>query len=66
MAATGAQAGFLPVAAPASAFAMSPNQHYKTDEEYVFAGAEALRTEYKTITDAGLFVQIDDAHLPFM
>jgi 5-methyltetrahydropteroyltriglutamate--homocysteine methyltransferase len=44
---------------------MSPNQHYKTDEEYMFAGAEALRTEYKTITDAGLFVQIDDAHLPF-
>ncbi len=31
----------------------------------MFAGAEALRTEYKTITDAGLFVQIDDAHLPF-
>ena len=44
---------------------MSPNQYYKTDEEYMFAGAEALRTEYKTITDAGLFVQIDDAHLPF-
>jgi len=65
MAAAGAKAGFLPVAAPASAFSMSPNQHYKTDEEYVYAGAEALRTEYKTITDAGLFVQIDDAHLPF-
>jgi len=62
----GARAGFLPVAAPASAFAMSPNNYYKTDEEYMFAGAEALREEYKAITDAGLFVQIDDAHLPFM
>jgi 5-methyltetrahydropteroyltriglutamate--homocysteine methyltransferase len=62
----GARSGFLPVAAPASAFSMSPNQHYKTDEEYMFAGAEALREEYKTIIESGLFVQIDDAHLPFM
>lgn len=66
MAAAGATSGFLPVAAPASAFAMSPNSYYKTDEEYMFAGAEALRVEYQAITDAGLFVQIDDAHLPFM
>jgi 5-methyltetrahydropteroyltriglutamate--homocysteine methyltransferase len=66
MAAAGAKAGFLPVAAPASAFSMSPNNYYKTDEEYMFAGAEALREEYKAITSAGLFVQIDDAHLPFM
>jgi 5-methyltetrahydropteroyltriglutamate--homocysteine methyltransferase len=61
-----AAAGFLPVAAPASAFSMSPNEHYGSDEEYMFAGAEALREEYKTIVDSGLFVQIDDAHLPFM
>jgi 5-methyltetrahydropteroyltriglutamate--homocysteine methyltransferase len=65
MKAAGAKQGFLPVVAPASAFAMSPNQYYKTDEEYMFAGAEALREEYKAIVDAGLFVQIDDAHLPF-
>ena len=65
MTAAGATAGFLPVAAPASAFALSPNQYYKTDEEFMFAGAEALREEYQAITDAGLFVQIDDAHLPF-
>ena len=45
---------------------MSPNEHYKSDEEYMFAGAEALREEYKTIIESGLFVQIDDAHLPFM
>jgi 5-methyltetrahydropteroyltriglutamate--homocysteine methyltransferase len=44
---------------------MSPNEYYGSDEEYIFAGAEALRTEYKAITDAGLYVQIDDAHLPF-
>src|SRR5688572_3276460 len=62
----GARFGFLPVAAPASAFSMSPNEYYKTDEEYMAAGAEALREEYRTIIESGLFVQIDDAHLPFM
>ena len=61
----GAKRGFLPVAAPASAFAMSPNQYYESDEEFMFAGAEALREEYTAIVDSGLFVQIDDAHLPF-
>jgi 5-methyltetrahydropteroyltriglutamate--homocysteine methyltransferase len=66
MKAAGATAGFLPVAAPASAFAMSPNNFYKSDEEYMFAGAEALREEYRAITAAGLYVQVDDAHLPFM
>jgi 5-methyltetrahydropteroyltriglutamate--homocysteine methyltransferase len=63
---SGANAAFLPVAAPASAFSMSPNEYYESDEEYMFAGAEALREEYKTIIDSGLYVQIDDAHLPFM
>jgi 5-methyltetrahydropteroyltriglutamate--homocysteine methyltransferase len=66
VAAASAHAGFLPVVAPASATALSPNHYYKTDEEYIYAMAEALRVEYKTILDAGLFVQIDDAHLPFM
>ena len=61
-----AKLGFLPVAAPASAFSMSPNEYYKSDEEYMLAGAEALREEYKAIIEAGLYVQIDDAHLPFM
>jgi 5-methyltetrahydropteroyltriglutamate--homocysteine methyltransferase len=62
----GAEFGFLPVAAPASAFSMSPNQYYATDEEFIYAGAEALRVEYETIVESGLYVQIDDAHLPFM
>lgn len=63
---SGAAEGFLPVAAPASAFALSPNRYYKTDEEYMHAAAEALREEYVAIVEAGLYVQIDDAHMPFM
>ena len=52
---------FLPVAAPASAIPDRRNEYYATNEECVFALAEAMRTEYKTIVDAGLLVQIDDA-----
>jgi len=66
VAATKAHAGFLPVVAPASATAISPNEYYKTEEEYIYAIADALRVEYKTILESGLFVQIDDAYLPFM
>jgi 5-methyltetrahydropteroyltriglutamate--homocysteine methyltransferase len=57
--------GFLPVVAPASAVAISPNRHYKTEVEYIFAVADALREEYRAIVDAGLIAQIDDAHIPF-
>lgn len=52
---------FLPVAAPASAIPDRRNEYYATNEECVFALADAMRTEYKTIVDAGLLVQIDDA-----
>lgn len=52
---------FLPVAAPASAIPDRRNEYYSTNEDCVFALADAMRTEYKTIADAGLVVQIDDA-----
>jgi len=53
--------GFLPVAAPASVIPDRRNEYYKTDEELVYAIADAMRVEYKAIIDAGLVVQIDDA-----
>ena len=53
---------FLPVVAPASAYWLQ-NEHYSTEEEFVFALADALRHEYKAIVDAGLLVQVDDAVL---
>ena len=34
--------------------------HYKTDEEFLFACADAMREEYKAIIDAGLILQLDD------
>ena len=50
MAATGAAEGFLTSVAPAS-FARGEDLHYKTEEEFVFAAAEAMREEYKAIID---------------
>ena len=52
---------FLPVVAPASAIPDRKNEYYATDEECVVALAEALRTEYRAIVDAGLLLQVDDA-----
>ncbi|MBV8949021.1 MAG: cobalamin-independent methionine synthase II family protein [Solirubrobacterales bacterium] len=51
---------FLPVVAPASAYWLQ-NEYYSSDEEFVFALADALREEYRAIVDAGLLVQVDDA-----
>ncbi len=59
-------AGFLPVVAPASALPGAKNEHYKNEEAYLTALADALHREYKAVVDAGLYVQVDDAFLPYM
>ncbi|HEY1597047.1 MAG TPA: cobalamin-independent methionine synthase II family protein [Thermoleophilaceae bacterium] len=53
---------FLPVVAPASAYWLQ-NEHYGSEEEFVFALADAMHDEYKTIVDNGLLLQVDDAVL---
>jgi 5-methyltetrahydropteroyltriglutamate--homocysteine methyltransferase len=55
---------FLTTTAPASIEVGRKNEYYKSDEEFLFALADALRVEYETIAKAGLNVQIDDAWLP--
>ncbi len=52
---------FLPVAAPSSVIPDRKNEYYKNEEDLQIAIAEAMRTEYKTIIDAGFLVQLDDA-----
>lgn len=54
---------FLPAISPANVEFWIRNQHYRSDEEYIFALADALHEEYKAITDAGLLLQIDDPRL---
>ena len=52
---------FLPVAAPSSTIPDRRNEYYRNDEDLLVALAEAMRTEYRTIVDAGFLLQIDDA-----
>ena len=40
------------------------NEYYSTDEEYLFALADAIKHEYKAVVDAGFILQIDDPALP--
>jgi 5-methyltetrahydropteroyltriglutamate--homocysteine methyltransferase len=51
--------GFLTAIAPGSASRVR-NDFYATDEEHLFAWAEALRDEYRAIVEAGLVLQLDD------
>jgi 5-methyltetrahydropteroyltriglutamate--homocysteine methyltransferase len=60
---TGVTAGFLPVVAPASVVPNRSDEHYRTEEEALFAIADALHEEYAAIVQSGLLVQIDDAFL---
>lgn len=57
---------FMTAVAPASTAYDGVNEYYASDEEYVFAVAEALREEYLAIHRAGLLVQVDDAALANM
>ena len=45
--------------APGSA-ARIGNSYYKTEEELLYACADAMRDEYQAILDAGLILQLDD------
>jgi 5-methyltetrahydropteroyltriglutamate--homocysteine methyltransferase len=52
---------FLPVAAPASVIPDRKNEYYPSEDACLLAIAEAMRTEYRMIADAGFLVQLDDA-----
>jgi len=59
LAAAGIDEGFMTSVAPGSASRIG-NEYYKTEEELIFACADAMREEYKAIVDAGLILQLDD------
>jgi 5-methyltetrahydropteroyltriglutamate--homocysteine methyltransferase len=63
MAAAGVEEAFMCSISPGS-FARGEDLYYQTEEEFVFASAEAMREEYKAIVDAGIVLQIDDPSLP--
>jgi 5-methyltetrahydropteroyltriglutamate--homocysteine methyltransferase len=50
---------FSSAASPGVVSIFFANEYYATDEEYVFAIAEAMRYEYEAIAAAGAIVQLD-------
>lgn len=57
--AAGFEDGFMTAVSPGSASRIG-NEYYKTEEEFIYACADAMREEYKAIIDGGLILQIDD------
>ncbi|MBV8847492.1 MAG: cobalamin-independent methionine synthase II family protein [Bryobacterales bacterium] len=66
LAASGAkpEEAFMCVLAPGWIEHFFHNEYYKTDEDYLFALADAMKQEYKAIVDAGFILQLDDPALP--
>jgi 5-methyltetrahydropteroyltriglutamate--homocysteine methyltransferase len=58
----GAEEAFMTAVSPAT-LQILPNEYYKSQEDYTWALAEAIREEYKAVVDAGFILQIDDPAL---
>lgn len=63
-AATNPEEMFMCVLAPGWLEHFFYNEYYENEEDYVFALADAMKHEYKAVTDAGFVLQIDDPALP--
>jgi 5-methyltetrahydropteroyltriglutamate--homocysteine methyltransferase len=55
---------FMPVIAPGWLDHFIFNEYYKTEEEFLFALADAVAEEYRAVVAAGFVLQIDDPGLP--
>jgi 5-methyltetrahydropteroyltriglutamate--homocysteine methyltransferase len=62
-AAVEAEDAFITAVAPGSIITRRVNQYYPSEEAFLFAIADAMKTEYKAIVDAGFLLQIDDPQL---
>jgi 5-methyltetrahydropteroyltriglutamate--homocysteine methyltransferase len=51
---------FMPAVSPSG---VGSNAFYSSEEEYLFAVADALRVEYQAIVEAGFVLQVDDPFL---
>jgi len=58
-----AEEAFITAVAPGSIITRRINKYYPTEEAFLFAIADAMKTEYKAIVDAGFLLQIDDPQL---
>ena len=54
---------FMSAVSPSDVEGQQPNAYYSSDEEYLYAIADAMHEEYRAIVEAGLILQIDDPRL---
>jgi len=54
---------FVPCISPANIEDWNENKYYETNDQYLFAIADAMNVEYRAIVDAGFLVQVDDPRL---
>jgi 5-methyltetrahydropteroyltriglutamate--homocysteine methyltransferase len=55
---------WLPAITPGTVEHWLWNDHYKSDEEFLYAIAEVMREEYRLIVESGVVLQLDDPDLP--
>ena len=55
--------GFMPAISPCDVVGNQVNGFYATEDEFLYAVADALNVEYRAIVDAGFDLQIDDPRL---
>jgi 5-methyltetrahydropteroyltriglutamate--homocysteine methyltransferase len=55
---------FLCVLAPGWLEHFFLNEYYSSEEDYIYALADAVRPEYQAVVDAGFLLQVDDPALP--
>jgi 5-methyltetrahydropteroyltriglutamate--homocysteine methyltransferase len=54
---------FVPAISPCDVVGNQANEYYATEDEFLYAVADALNVEYRAIVDAGFDLQIDDPRL---
>ena len=63
LSASGYAEGFMNAAAPGVISLFQPNRHYRDDDAYLGALADAMAAEFRGIVDAGLVLQVDSPDL---
>jgi 5-methyltetrahydropteroyltriglutamate--homocysteine methyltransferase len=59
----GASEAFVPAISPCDVAGNQENEHYASDEAFLYAIADAMNVEYRAIVEAGFLLQIDDPYL---
>jgi 5-methyltetrahydropteroyltriglutamate--homocysteine methyltransferase len=59
----GIEEAFITALSPSNVALYHRNEYYKTEEEYLFALADAMHEEYQAIVDGGFVLQIDDPRI---